>query len=637
MWSYDLAREQCPTREHLFEIAAMTADAGYNALGLYVEHRFAFPSVPWIRGTGALSPENVRALESEFPSLQFIPMINLLGHMEGFLYTEWGKQFREEMFRGMQACPSNPEFVALCQALVRDTLACFSSEIIHIGGDETQQLGKCPLCKARAEQEGVEGLWGEHFGALARQVLAAGRRPAVWGDMLLSHPKALAYLPKETLIFDWEYHEGVAETSSVFVRQGFEVVACPSLQTFNAPWLHVPESTHNIAKVVEDAWSMGLYGVCLTTWECGLMGAYDTLFPAIRAVGGVLREASGAQSKHVDPWAPKSLKEELDMVEAEMALAEMGVVLDERMRSSLLAAKNGNAFVDLDHVQIKEEVIQLITAELAFRYRVVPVKQEGTTLWLAMSDISDIDAQDAVASQSGCSVVPALATSEAIELTLSKYYFGGRNLGAYANHKVYESYDRVNAAEWMRLMGTTLQSAGGPFAYGRRRDSLKSRLLMQSNPFLAWLHHGEELSGECGDKALAICEQALHVAPGEAERGVTLFVRNAIDFVRLAEEARVLYATDNEAKAISKLAIARTLFDELAKIARRTHTRIGGSLADVDRCIKARDHVERVIVRLRDYGNGSLGYLPAWEHLTHPKFIPHDQGAWWKINQWADE
>ena len=36
-------------------------------------------------------------------------------------------------------------------------------------------------------------------------------------------------------------------------------------------------------------------------------------------------------------------------------------------------------------------------------------------------------------------------------------------------------------------------------------------------------------------------------------------------------------------------------------------------------------------------GDGVLGYLPSFEHLTHPKFVPHDQGAWWLINRWAHE
>lgn len=79
------------------------------------------------------------------------------------------------------------------------------------------------------------------------------------------------------------------------------------------------------------------------------------------------------------------------------------------------------------------------------------------------------------------------------------------------------------------------------------------------------------------------------------------------------------------------------VFDDLAKIARRTHERIGGSLADIERCRVAKEHVEKVLVRIRKYGDGSLGYLPAFEIITHPKFMPHDQGSWWLINSWANE
>jgi hypothetical protein len=41
--------------------------------------------------------------------------------------------------------------------------------------------------------------------------------------------------------------------------------------------------------------------------------------------------------------------------------------------------------------------------------------------------------------------------------------------------------------------------------------------------------------------------------------------------------------------------------------------------------------------RLKEYGDGSLGYLPAFEIITHPKFMPHDQASWWLINTWANE
>src|SRR5690606_18329247 len=103
----DIAREQCPRRDHPFTYAALAQDARYNALGLYFEHRFAFPSTPWSHGIHAVTPDHIRDLQSEFPSLQIIPFINVLGHMEGFIYTEEGKKYREDFFKGLQACPTH--------------------------------------------------------------------------------------------------------------------------------------------------------------------------------------------------------------------------------------------------------------------------------------------------------------------------------------------------------------------------------------------------------------------------------------------------------------------------------------------------------------------------------------------------
>ena len=312
--------------------------------------------------------------------------------------------------------------------------------------------------------------------------------------MFVAHPTALASLPKETLIFDWQYFSGCAESSKPFRDAGYEVIGCPALQTYNATWLHVEASEKNVREIVSES---GLAGVCVTTWECGLFGSYETLKPAIRACGAIL---------------------------------------------------NGH-------------------------------------------DTSFLQSY--------------LHTSETAE-------------------------------EWARLMGVELASIGGVFTPGRIRSSLKVRLLLNANPFLAWLHHAEELSGPIGDAALSIFDRALAVAPNDSYRGVTRFSRAAVEFVRLAEEARLAYADGRPEAAIGKLSPTRAIFDDLESIAKRA-IELGGSRADKERCRVARAHIERIIQRIRQYGDGSLGYLPAFEHITHPKFVPHDQAAWWLINRWANE
>ena len=499
----DLAREQCPSRDHLFTYARMTQEAGYDALGLYLEHRFAFPCTPWAHGKGAVTPDQVRDLQSEFPSLQIVPFINMLGHMEGFIYTEEGKEFREELFKGLQACPAHPGLIKLAHQMVKETIEIFSSDLIHVGGDETYQLNNCDRCQAATKDlpEGADPkakLYADFFTPVLQQVIDAGRTPGIWGDMFIDHPVALESIPNETVIFDWHYTTGVKETAPLF--KDFRVYGSPTLHIFNAPWFHMEGSEENVRTVSQDCHDLNLEGVCVTLWEGGLFGAYDTLFPALK-------------------WSVEAIDDP--------------------------------------------------------------------------------------------------KTSKTI-------------LNAYAD----ESEDYKT---WADLMGIQLEQIGGVFRFREHRQPLKARLLLYSNPFLTWMHHADKLSGDDGQEALAICEKALHSAPNEATKNATFFVRGAIEFVRLAEEAAKLYAAEKPDEAISKLVPMRYLFDTLENVAQKNHERIGASLADIERCRQAKKHVETVIQRIRNYGHRELGYLPAFEVITNPRFTPHDQGSWWLINKWANE
>ncbi len=517
MWTYDLAREQHADEATLRELFRLSVDSGYNALGLYLEHRFAYPSTPWAHGVGCLQPETVVRLQNEFRErLQIVPFVNLLGHFEGFLYAERGKPYAAERFRGLQADAANPEFAALARRMLDDVLEIFTSDIVHLGGDETAQLGLGPYSAEFVAQqpEGLDAkaeLYGRHFGPLAQRVLDAGRTPAVWADMFAEHPAALEHLPKDTLLFDWRYFGSPEESARGFQARGHRVVLCPALHTYNAAWLHLPQSERNVRDHVATCHEIGAEGVCVTTWEAGLFGSYETMLPAIRGAGQVLNET--------------------------------------------------------------------------------PSQSE----------------------------LPYEAETEAPVLQ-----------AAYLRES--ERHE-----EWARLMGRELNSVGGSFAFGGIRSSLKCRFLLYSNPFLLWLHHEDEFLGPIGDRAISLADRALPMAPDAGYRAPAQLVKSAVEFVRFSSAARLAYATGHPGQAAGALAPCRQIFTDLEVFAHANHLRFGGSLADVHRCRAARSHVETVLRRVKDYGDGSLGYLPAWEVLTHPKFIPHDQASWWLINRWANE
>ena len=644
--------------DHLRRMCDLSLEAGYNSLGLYTEHRFAYRCAPWAHGTGALTPEMAIALQEAYPELQIVPFINVLSHFEGFNNTEYGKRFAEESFKGLQACPSEPLFVKLAEDIIDETIEIFKSPLIHIGGDEAAQLGKCPTCMARVQEfekgEGVDGkamLYGLHYSDLTRRVLRAGRTPGIWGDMLLQHPQASEHLPKETVVFNWQYFTAPHETGSILAKK-HPVVYCPAVHTYNASWLHIAQTERNLRQHVQDAgqhadlaavWEKlgegkvdpGVIGVCLTTWECALFGNYETLFPAIKAAGRIMTDGPNSHTVAKAAEGTAGVLED-DQKAGESPLKKFTRSLmakaDEDLISELKWTKEGRKYRIVGKSQIGfdyELTIPRALGEAAIHGLRASAGLFGgqSTPQIGKLDKDGLGFELEYDPQGPTLVLKREITNVDEEKLIAE---GSATLEAYG--ELSESH-----REWARLMGIELQRAGGTFAFGRIRSSLKCRLLLYGNPFLAWMHHAKELCGPVGDIAMEIAARAQAIAPNSDYRGVATFVLKGIEFVRLAEQARQAYGQQLPGVAASCLAPCRQIFEELEKVAMATHLNIGGSLADVERCKVAKLHVELVLRRVKEYGDGSLGYLPSFEMISHPKFMPHDQGAWWLVNQWANQ
>lgn len=287
-WTWDIAREQSPDEEAMRRLIWRSADAGYGAMGLYLEHRFAYPSAPWAAAPGALTPEAVGRLAEtgREAGVRLIPFLNTLGHMEGFIRSEGGAWLAEGVREGvLQICPSREDCVSFALNLVDDAMDAFGDEWVHLGGDETYQLGECPICAERAASIGKAGLYAEFYGRLCRRVLERGRRPCLWGDMLMKFPDAAAEIPAETVIFDWHYEGASPVTASMFRKRGFDVVCCPAVRSYDAGWCFLDQTKQVIddhRKVAEEG---GAAGVCVCSWEFFGFSPFESVLPLIMAAG----------------------------------------------------------------------------------------------------------------------------------------------------------------------------------------------------------------------------------------------------------------------------------------------------------------------------------------------------------------
>lgn len=90
--------------------------------------------------------------------------------------------------------------------------------------------------------------------------------------------------------------------------------------------------------------------------------------------------------------------------------------------SAALEARLGIGFSDLDQELFDPNAALVLPRRLAQKHRMVPLRIQGNTLYLAMADPLNLSAADEAALISGMSVKPLLSSPEAIDRCLSQVY-----------------------------------------------------------------------------------------------------------------------------------------------------------------------------------------------------------------------
>ena len=104
------------------------------------------------------------------------------------------------------------------------------------------------------------------------------------------------------------------------------------------------------------------------------------------------------------------------------SLVELGFITEEQL-CLFLSRKLGVPAVGWRVMSaVASEVLALVPAELAGKYRVLPIKLDGRKLALAMADPTDFKAIDEVAFVTGCVILPHIVPDIRITSALSKYY-----------------------------------------------------------------------------------------------------------------------------------------------------------------------------------------------------------------------
>lgn len=302
--SDDVSRGQMSTQADLFEIVHRLAGYKMNLYQLYIEDAFAFRSAPEIgRGRARLTAGELRAVveEGERYHVVVMPIFETLGHQERLLSIPAYRhhaELSEPARRGLDALlwnvrgwwdrcmaslandPPDPPrvpttFSAVSQesrafvlALVDEIAAAAPGPFFHIGGDETGEIGQGTSREA-VNRLGAGRVHGRYCAAVIDHLRARdGRRAMVYSDMILSHPEALAEIPRDAILVDWHYNPADPHPSIRALHEaGFrDVMVSPGLWSWDTIYPDYRRSFASILGMSAEGKREGALGCVVASW-----------------------------------------------------------------------------------------------------------------------------------------------------------------------------------------------------------------------------------------------------------------------------------------------------------------------------------------------------------------------------------
>ena len=289
-----------PRVERLLEILEELSAAHFNTFLLEYENRFPFTRYADICDPAHYSLQELKRIQDKAAELyiEIIPLQQTIGHLEYMLKLPRYYPLREmrefpelpepygfnptghKHFNDIdEICASREEAYTVVESLLDDVMAAHpASRYVHLGCDEAWNLLSCPDCRARFGEDGKHRLYIGHINRMAARVLAAGKTPIIWDDMLRGFSdEELAQLDHRVVIMIWLYYESnyalAKRLTQRFRAAGFTVLGAAAAKCGEGPepqYLDMPWYELRLGNV--DMWGRlcgeeGLDGFCMTVWS----------------------------------------------------------------------------------------------------------------------------------------------------------------------------------------------------------------------------------------------------------------------------------------------------------------------------------------------------------------------------------
>ena len=266
----DLSRGPIPTLA--WQKAQIRRFAAYklNVYSPYYEHSLAYSANPLIAPPrGAMTRDDVRELIAYAAKyhIDVIPEQEAFGHLHHVLKYELYAPLAETP-HGHVLAPGNPASMELIKSWFAEIDSLFPSRIVHIGADETVELGRGQT-RDRVRDDGLGKVYLQFVRDISAALKPNGRRLMFWADIAMESPQLVGILPKDMVAVCWDYwsFNGFERCLKPFKDAGMETWVAPGVNNWSRVYPYNAVALRNIQTFVRDGQAMGSTGVLNTNWD----------------------------------------------------------------------------------------------------------------------------------------------------------------------------------------------------------------------------------------------------------------------------------------------------------------------------------------------------------------------------------
>ena len=272
------------------------ADFKMNVLVIHFENGLEITSRKNFSARCAFPQKDMRKLiaYAARKNVHIMPAPQLFGHWSPSL-----AKYYSQLSCGGQGnnfCPNNEAVYLFIKKICAEVAELFPFEYIHLGCDEVASVGdKCPRCAKDLRTIGKAGLFAKHVNRLAKIIKSLGKKPAIWGDMVMDtkHSDIIKYLDKDITLFNWNYlpdpdmAPGIERPTALreLENNGIAVALAPAISCMENIYPAHSNHLRNIAGMSQRAKHykniVGIFG-CAWCWEKRFLEdlEYSSLFTA---------------------------------------------------------------------------------------------------------------------------------------------------------------------------------------------------------------------------------------------------------------------------------------------------------------------------------------------------------------------